>query len=279
MAKKRHKSKASSGQFVSFLPDSYLDRTSRPIYALAYLLVFIFVYEIGILRWQADLLTQSLSETPARVVAFVWVQNLLEFIGFSPKMTWLIAPLVVILILLGLQISSGKPWYIKVSDFIPMTIECIALALPLIVLSLILNRAQLMSAVLPLQAAAPAAGQRLMMDIITGIGAGIYEELIFRLILICVLMMLFQDAMGMQKNNAIFFAVLISAALFSLHHHIFLANGQLYRGDPFTFGKFAFRALAGVYFAALFAVRGFGIAAGTHSFYNIIAAILKTLAF
>lgn len=272
-----------SGQFVSFLPDSYLDRTSRPIYALAFLLAFIVIYEVGIMRFHVEAFAQSMTQKHVQLVAFVWIQNALEFIGFSARMSWLIAPLVVIFILLGLQIASGKPWYVKVSDFIPMTIECFVLALPLIVLFLLLNRSQtngtVSAVVLTANAAEPSRNQQLMMDLITGIGAGIYEELIFRLVLISLLMMLFQDLMGMQKNNAIFTAVLISAVLFSLHHHIFFFNGQLYRGDPFTMGKFVFRTLAGVYFAVLFAVRGFGIAAGTHSFYNIIAVMLKTLAF
>jgi len=37
--------------------------------------------------------------------------------------------------------------------------------------------------------------------------------------------------------------------------------------------------LAGVYFAVIFAVRGFGIVAGTHAFYDILAAILNAIFF
>ncbi len=283
--KHKHKHKGSSGQLVSFLPDSYLDRTSRPIYALTYLLGFMLIYEAGTFLVHPETLTQSLAQPQVRVVAFVWVQNLLEFIGFSPRMTWVAAPFVVIFILLGLQIAGKYKWQVRLGDFIPMTLECAFLAVPLIVLSLLLNRNGQASppaaaALAPLQQAVePLAQRMLMVDIITGIGAGIYEELIFRLILITLLMMLFQDALGMQKNNAIFVSVVISAVLFSAHHHIFFANGRLFRGDPFTTGKFIFRTLAGVYFAALYAVRGFGITAGTHAFYNILAAVLKTLAF
>jgi len=43
--------------------------------------------------------------------------------------------------------------------------------------------------------------------------------------------------------------------------------------------KFLFRMLAGVYFAVLYALRGFGIAAGTHAFYDILAAMLNLLVF
>ncbi len=275
----------SSGQLVSFSPDSYLDRTSRPIYALTYLLGFILFYEIGTFLVHPETLIQSLAQPQVRVVSFVWVQNLLEFVGFSTKMTWIAAPSVVIVILLSLQITSKAKWQVRLGDFIPMTLECILLAVPLIVLSLLLNRGG--------QSAVPAAGvvaplqeildspdsRTLMVDIITGIGAGIYEELVFRLILVCLLMMFFQDLLGLQKNNAIFFAVLISALLFSAHHHVFFANGRVYTGDPFTMGKFVFRTLAGVYFAALYAVRGFGVTAGTHAFYNILAAVLRATFF
>ncbi len=270
-----------AGQLVSFLPDSYLDRTSRPIYALVYLLGFLLFYEIGTFMIHPETLTQSLAQPQMRVVAFVWVQNLLEFIGFGPRMTWIIAPFVVIVILLALQITSQTKWQVRVSDFIPMTAECILLAVPLIVLSIMLNRTgSPPAAILALQNAVDPIAQRiLLVDIVTGIGAGIYEELIFRLVLICLLMMVFQDVFGMQKNNAIFFSVVISAVLFSAHHHFFFADGRFFKGDPFTVGKFVFRTLAGVYFAVLYAVRGFGITAGTHAFYNILAAFLRVLAF
>ena len=75
------------------------------------------------------------------------------------------------------------------------------LAVPLIVLSLLLNRngqpapspPPAAAALISLQeTVAPVANRILMVDVITGIGAGIYEELIFRLILVCLLMMVFQ---------------------------------------------------------------------------------------
>jgi membrane protease YdiL (CAAX protease family) len=155
-----------------------------------------------------------------------------------------------------------------------MLCECILLSIPLIVLSLLLNRGAAVS---------NAAGQgaeiwhMLGVDIVTGIGAGIFEELIFRLILICLLMLIFQDFLKMEKKPAVVLSVVISAILFSAHHHIFFANGQFYQGDTFTVGKFVFRAIAGVYFAILYAVRGFGVTAGTHALYNIFAVLARIL--
>lgn len=266
-----------SSQLLEFAKDSYLDRTSRPIYAITYLLGFIILYEIGTFILSTDVLSNVLSESLAnleiRVVSFAWIQNLLtEYLNFPTRVTWIATPLVVVVILLALQITSKTPWKVTASDFIPMTIECILLAVPLIILSLNINNS----------ASEQLAGVNgsdaidgLVVQLISGIGAGIYEELIFRLILISLLMMLFQDFLGVTRTNSIILSVVISAVLFSAHHHIYFINGSFTRGEAFVFSVFLFRTLAGVYFAAIFAVRGFGIAVGTHAFYDILAALLN----
>jgi membrane protease YdiL (CAAX protease family) len=92
-------------------------------------------------------------------------------------------------------------------------------------------------------------------------------------------MLLLQDILGFGRRFSIAAAVLLSAFLFSVHHHIFFVNGQLGTGEAFGLSKFLFRMLAGVYFAVLYALRGFGIAAGTHAFYDILAAMLNLLVF
>ena len=300
---KEDRNKDSTSQLCRFGRDSYLDRTSRPIYALAYLAFFIVLYEIGTILTSPTQLSEALTQPQLRVVAFVWVQNLLELLGFSERLMWLSTPLVVVVILVALQITSRTRWAVSVKDFLPMTIECVLLAVPLVVLSLLVNRPAAAAALALTRQPAPvvqaqtvicsqgplisslqvpeSAGNgavgsgHLLVDIVTGIGAGIYEELVFRLILICLLMLLFQDLLGMNRTRSVIFSVLISAALFSAHHHIFFVNGSFGVGEVFTVPRFMFRTLAGVYFAILFAIRGFGITAGTHAFYNIIAAVIN----
>jgi len=56
-------------------------------------------------------------------------------------------------------------------------------------------------------------------------------------------------------------------------------SGRLYLTVPFNWAEFVFRTLAGVYFAVLFAVRGFGITAGTHALYDIMAAVINVVFF
>ena len=303
--KKKQKRDYPTSQLLNFARDSYLERTSRPIYAILFLVPFIIFYEIGTILINTDVLTQY----QVRVVAFVWVQDVVLHLGTSSRFAWIAPPLVVIVILIGLQIASKKQWYFCLSDYTPMILECVSLAVPLIVLSLLFNSpgtrpdslprpesarppAQV-SVVAQQQVIGPqdlvaALGQQngvrpkvhsLMTNIVTGVGAGIYEELVFRLILICALMVLFQDVIGLSRQNAIVLSVLMSAALFSAHHHIVWIDGRLARSAPFNWTEFGFRTIAGVYFAILFAIRGFGITAGTHAFYDIIATLVNAFFF
>ncbi len=292
-------------QLLNFARDSYLERTTRPVYAIVFLLPFIVFYEFGTILINTDVLNQY----QVRVVAFVWLQDFLRHLGAGSRFAWIAPPLVVIVILVGLQIASRKQWYFCFGDYAPMVFECVFLAVPLIILSLLFNSppaspgnvswresirppagvtvaAQEQGALpgevpVPLGQAEPAdRGRRsLMTNIVTGVGAGIYEELVFRLILICTLMVLFHDVIGLNHQNSVVLSVLISAALFSAHHHIVWIDGRLGRSAPFAWGEFGFRTLAGVYFAILFAIRGFGITAGTHAFYDIIATLVNAIFF
>ena len=278
-----------TNQLFNFAAESYLERTARPISAIIFLLPLIVFYEVGTFSINTDVLHQS----QIRVVAFVWLQNLLESLGFGGKLAWVAPPLAVVVILMALQITSGKPWRFWFGDVAPMAVECVLLAVPLIVLTLFLNSPAgteghvdwYQSGSPPTcsstqvhwvlastgQAATETPARSLLANLVTGIGAGIYEELVFRLILICLLMLLFHDILRLTHNSSIVLSVLISAALFSAYHHVDFFSGQPNVTDPFNFTKFAFRTMAGIYFAALYAIRGFGITAGTHASYNIIA--------
>lgn len=302
MANKTKAKKYSTKQFFDFRKDSYLERTSRPIYAIIFLLPFIIFYEVGTFSINTDVLSQS----KIRVAAFVWLQNVLESMGFGMRFAWVAPPLAVVVILIALQITSRKQWRFWLSDMLPMSFECILLAVPLIVLTLFMgssavseskvsqfgsHKTQAVS--LPVCSSVSEGtisslsaetdgvihSDSLIANIVTGIGAGIYEELVFRLILILLLMLLFQDVLRFNHKNSLVLSVLISAALFSAHHHIDFFSGQPNSNDPFNAIKFAFRTIAGIYFAVLFAIRGFGITAGTHAFYDIIATIINSIFF
>jgi membrane protease YdiL (CAAX protease family) len=107
----------------------------------------------------------------------------------------------------------------------------------------------------------PAVGQ-----VITYLGAGIYEEALFRLILFsCLVRMLW--LVEVNGLLAVVLAATASALLFSAAHHL----GPY--GQPYSNYLFLFRLIAGLYFALLFQVRGFGITVGAHACYNLMVSI------
>jgi hypothetical protein len=240
------------------------------------------------------------------VVAFSWLQDFLAYLGFGSKLGWIATPLAVVVILLALQLASRKGWRFWFADIVPMAIECILLAVPLIVLSMFLSgtnqrqddASQFANSTIRIQTdvalrcssviykdlPVKAEGseddgkwQGLLANVVTGIGAGIYEELVFRLILIVALMVLFQDILRSGHKISIILSVFISAALFGAYHHIIYLGGQFVQSSPFNWAEFSFRTIAGIYFAIIFAIRGFGITAGAHAFYDIIAVVMNTL--
>ena len=99
--------------------------------------------------------------------------------------------------------------------------------------------------------------------LVLSIGAGLYEELLFRVLLVGGLFWLFNRSMT-QSWMAYALAAIIGAFLFSAVHYM----GTL--GDPFTLSSFSFRFLFGLVLNGLFLVRGFGVAAWTHAIYDVL---------
>jgi len=106
-------------------------------------------------------------------------------------------------------------------------------------------------------------GARLMLSL----GAGLYEELLFRVLLVTGLLLLARRVMGLAPGLANAFAVTLGALIFSAFHYI----GPY--GDPLRLDSFVFRAIAGLAFSALYVFRGFGITAWTHALYDIIVLV------
>ena len=94
------------------------------------------------------------------------------------------------------------------------------------------------------------------------LGAGLYEELLFRVVLVAVIANGLR-LLGFARMTSGIVAVLAGAILFSAFHYI----GPL--GDPLRLESFVFRTLAGVAFSALYLTRGFGITAWTHALYDV----------
>lgn len=94
------------------------------------------------------------------------------------------------------------------------------------------------------------------------VGAGLYEELLFRVVIVAMLANGFR-LLGLARGGAGALATIIGALLFSAFHYL----GAL--GEPFRMESFVFRTLAGLAFSALYLLRGFGITAWTHALYDV----------
>jgi hypothetical protein len=95
------------------------------------------------------------------------------------------------------------------------------------------------------------------------IGAGIYEELLFRVLLVGLLAWGAKQLLGWRPLSAGIAATVLGALIFSAFHYI----GPY--GDPLDVYSFVFRTIAGLFFSGLYLLRGFGITAWTHALYDV----------
>ncbi|MFW5920634.1 MAG: type II CAAX prenyl endopeptidase Rce1 family protein [Polyangiales bacterium] len=94
-------------------------------------------------------------------------------------------------------------------------------------------------------------------------GAGFHEELVFRVVLFAGGAWLLQRLAKLRRLEALLAAGVVTSLAFSAVHYV----GAL--GDEFQLSSFTFRALAGGFFALIYAWRGFAVAVYTHTLYDV----------
>ena len=95
------------------------------------------------------------------------------------------------------------------------------------------------------------------------LGAGLYEELLFRVLLVGGLYAVLRRVLT-GRTTAYVAAAVAGALLFSAVHY----TGML--GDVFTLPSFTYRFLFGLALNVVFLLRGFGVAAWTHALYDVM---------
>jgi hypothetical protein len=106
-------------------------------------------------------------------------------------------------------------------------------------------------------------------QIMISLGAGLYEELVFRVLLVSGLALAGTSLLGWSRPASGAMATLVGAAIFSAFHYV----GPF--GDPWQLDSFTFRAVAGVLFSGLYLLRGFGIVAWSHALYDVVLALIR----
>ncbi len=245
----------------------YFDRSKQPLETLALLSPLVIAYEAGLLGAlrHGDWVITNRAHS-SLLSFFQWVGIRGDHL-LVPAMS--LPALAVVAVLLLWQFFSRRPWSLHLPTVAGMAVESILSALPLVVVG------WLLAPLIDLLAAAgdegtlvrglPMAGQIAM-----AIGAGIYEEFLFRLVLVSLLHSILKRVPGFTDRRAVIAAVLLSAAAFSLHHPV-LHDGHLQVREAL------FLFIAGTWWGALFVVRGLGIAAGSHAAYDALVITLPLL--
>ncbi len=230
---------------------SYFAATRHPWACLVFLLPLLATYELGVAWIGGQAIPRNGADT--------WLRWALERYGFNQLLA---APLLIVSLFTLRTLWSWKdrPGSILGVVF-GMLVESLAYAVLLWMISR--NFAMLLDqAGITLQVPGPQS-----VAAITYVGAGIYEEVLFRLVLFSVLVFVFRLTL-LATPMAVLLASVLAALAFAAAHHI----GPY--GEAMNSQIFLFRFCAGLFFTALYVFRGFGIAVGAHAAYDVLAGVV-----
>jgi membrane protease YdiL (CAAX protease family) len=237
----------------------YWQQSRRPLASLAFVTPLLICYEAGVL-W--------LGPQAMRNGADVWLRQFLDVLGFSQ---YFLLPLATVGLLAGWHYVTREPWRVSAGTLYTKFAECALLAVALVVIAR--TQANLLSLVTQqapravLHASMGGMLESVFRRFVGFMGAGIYEELMFRLLLLPIVAGALHW-LGLNMRWSLIGGAISTSVFFALAHHL----GTL--GEPFQWYAFLFRSVAGGFFAALFIYRGFGIAAGTHATYDILVGLV-----
>ncbi len=246
----------------------YWAHSKSAYYGVLCALPLLAVYEL--LLWGAG----SPSGLQVRNAADVWLRVLLESLGLGPAQATLAMMGVLIATIPALRKGEvrleGRYLALMFGEALVYSLALgivINLVLYLILITWLAASASLPSAALlapafPRFAAAALPGARnLLTGIALSLGAGLFEEFAFRVVLLTVLLGLLR--LVFRPAWAALCAILLASLAFSLAHYL----GAL--GEPFSVHTLLYRFLAGLLFTLVYYQRGFAIAAWCHALYDI----------
>lgn len=231
----------------------YFSTTHSLLYSYLISLPLLLLYEVLIFISQPD------SEQIVRISVDIWIKTLFAY--FSRDVLSITLILVALTGIYILYRERKKLASLKFSYFMTMLVEASVYAFLLAVLITIA-----VSNLLQMAQVSPIESLTLLQQMALSLGAGLYEELFFRVILVSALLWVFKHFFS-KKNIAYMLAILLAALIFSLVHYV----GSM--GDPFTLGSFLFRFLFGLALNAIYVWRGFGMAAWTHALYDLMVIV------
>ena len=101
------------------------------------------------------------------------------------------------------------------------------------------------------------------------LGAGIWEEILFRYLLLTILIGFLNKATN--KYTSIIISIIVSSLIFSMFHYIGSS------GDVFTIYTFIVRFVGGIYLSIIYLYRGLGISMISHIVYDFVLVTIPVL--
>jgi len=228
---------------------NYLQETKRPIYSAALVLPFFVIYHAGTVLFESTYINGA----DALIIQILRL--------FSVN-TMFASALVLLACFVIWQMRSKASWEIDTTKLLVLFGESLLYA---VLLFYFLGRLAI-----PLSSSATGPGLiNGFEQLVLYCGAGVYEELIFRGLLLGSLILILRRGFGLKEFGAAIWAMGISSLLFSLFHYIGPS------GDSFSVGSFIQRTLGGLYFSVIFVTRGFGVTAAAHATYDMLVAFSR----
>lgn len=238
----------------------YWRATRAPRYSLTFAFPLLVAYEALALALSYESLTE------VRNGADVMLKSVFVLLGGRNGLLAFGALLVGTgLVLVGSDRRRSGP--IEVRYFLLMLVESVVYAVAFGFVTSFLTGLLLTGLGRAAPLAAGMAGMGLASQLLVSLGAGIYEELLFRVLLVGALAWTGRRLLGWPAAVSGIAATVLGALVFSAFHYV----GPY--GDRLELASFTFRAVAGVLFSGLFLLRGFGIAAWTHALYDVFLSL------
>ena len=244
---------------MNYIPQQvrvYFNKTNTLLYSYLASLPLLAGYEILLL------ISQPTTDHMVRISVDVWIRYFIQLIGVNS--TGIFLMLIALIGLIVLYRDRENFANLKTSYFPILLIESMvyALAVGFFISSLTTD----ITMVMPQDIIDNDIGTLQWLSL--SLGAGLYEELFFRVFLYFLFMWVFSKFLD-KKWASISLSVIASSLLFSLAHF----TGSY--GEAFTMYAFLFRFLFGVALTVIYARRGFAVAAWTHALYDIFVVTFR----
>ena len=224
------------------------------------LLPLVAIYEAGLL-----LASRPDGGIPVTNLAHRYIHDLFSIFGVT-GLGPMLPGLLLVIVLVAWQFLSKRSWSVHWGTVGLMWAESVMLVLPLLVFARVLVGGGIELQVLD------ATPDGLFDRVAMGVGAGLYEELVFRWALIAIVHAVLVDGLGRSHRTTVFLAVVISSLAFMLYHPIHSPEGGMLPGLAL------FYLGSGIYFSVVYLLRGFGIVAATHAVYDVAVVLLAQAA-